>query len=64
MLQRWKMQQKFVTDANGQLAIQNLLMSTNGTDKITYKFIETKNPNYGYLAYENGVVEMTMVLHL
>ena len=49
---------KFVTDANGQLAIQNLLMSTNGTDKITYKFIETKNPNYGYLAYENGVVEM------
>ena len=49
---------KFVTDENGSLLVQNLLMSSNGTDKITYQLLETDNPNYGYLVYENGVVEM------
>ena len=49
---------KFVTDEDGSLIVQNLLMSSNGTDKITYQLLETDNLNYGYLVYENGVVEM------
>ncbi len=48
----------FVTDENGELVIQNLLMSSNGSDKISYQVEEIKNPNYGYLVYQDGKVEM------
>ena len=41
---------RFVTDSNAEISIQNLLISSNGTDIIKYKFEEVANPNYGYLA--------------
>lgn len=41
----------FVTDANGEINIQNLLNNRNGSVPITYQLQEIKNPNYGYLAY-------------
>ena len=41
---------KFVTDNNGRLEIHNILMSTNGADRIYYHLEEIENPNYGYVA--------------
>ena len=41
---------RFVTDENGKIRINNLVMSSDGEDSIKYKFIEVANPNYGYLA--------------
>ena len=43
----------FVTDSKGEIYVQNLLISNNGTDKITYEFEEIINPNYGYTKIEN-----------
>ena len=44
---------RFVTDTKAELRIQNLLISTNGSDKIKYHLEEVANPNYGYLADTN-----------
>ena len=41
---------RFVTDENGKIRINNLVMNSDGEDSIKYKFIEVANPNYGYLA--------------
>ena len=53
----------FVTDDNGRLEIHNILISTNGADKIWYHLEELSNPNYGWVAekgnYNNYTVHFT-----
>ena len=39
---------KFVTDTNGEIAIKNLLISTDGTKQTTYILEEYNNTNYAY----------------
>ena len=49
----------FVTDSNGKLGVKNLLMSSNGSDRIKYTLEEIDNPNYGYTKIVSATVNIS-----
>ena len=55
---------KFITDSNGNVAINNLEINKSGNEKYTYTAIEKYNPNYGYGSKTNTTVYESVQLKL